>query len=63
MSVTPLACSVAPAVIMIASAMKFENPIPTKVSRSNPVNRSLALMRRPLEYLPGWDRPDVLGFL
>ena len=29
----------------------------------NPVERSLALMRRPLEYLPGRDRPDVLGFL
>jgi len=28
-----LACKVAAAVIMIASAMKFENPIPTKVSR------------------------------
>jgi hypothetical protein len=33
MSVTLLACSVAPAVIMIASAMKFENPIPTTASR------------------------------
>jgi len=32
MSVTLLACSVAAAVIMIARAMKFENPIPTKVS-------------------------------
>jgi hypothetical protein len=29
----------------------------------NPVNRSLALMRRPFEYLPGRQRPDVLGFL
>ena len=29
----------------------------------DPVECSLTLMRRPLEYLPGRDGPDVLGFL
>jgi hypothetical protein len=29
----------------------------------NSVNRSLALMRRALEYLPGRERPDILCFL
>jgi hypothetical protein len=36
---------------------------PDEGVQMNPVNRSLALMRRPLQDLPGRDRPDVLGFL
>jgi hypothetical protein len=44
---------------MIASAMKFDNPIPTKVSRWRP----FTLMWCSLEYLARREGPDVLGLL
>src|ERR1700679_2085921 len=42
---------------------EVRKPHPDEGVQMNPVNRSLALMRRPLENLSGRDRPDVLGFL
>jgi hypothetical protein len=63
MSVTLLACSVAAAVIMIASAIKLENPIPDEGVNMDPVERTFTLIRRSLEYLARRQGPDVLGFL
>ena len=63
MSVTLLACSVARCRDHDRQRDKVREAHSDEGVKVNSVERSLALMRRPLEYLPGRDGPDVLGFL